>query len=116
VDARPHRVSRTRVFQRWRRTWSEPKQAATVQNVNARFFLRRLKSGRILLVKNGSPAERLQKRTHMSAWLSEDEGQTWKGGLLLDERNAVSYPDGFERPMGSSTSSMIGTGTPTRRS
>ena len=82
------------------KTWSTPKQAATVQNVNARFFLRRLKSGRILLVKNGSPAERLQKRTHMSAWLSDDEGQTWKGGLLLDERNAVSYPDGFEAPDG----------------
>lgn len=82
------------------RTWSEVKQAATVQNIAARFFLRRLASGRILLVKNGSPAERLEKRTHMSAWLSEDEGQTWKGGLLLDERNAVSYPDGFESPDG----------------
>ncbi|MCL4204782.1 MAG: exo-alpha-sialidase [Pirellulaceae bacterium] len=82
------------------RTWSAPQQAATVQNINARFFLRRLTSGRILLVKNGSPAERLQKRTHMSAWLSDDEGQTWKGGLLLDERNAVSYPDGFEAPDG----------------
>jgi predicted neuraminidase len=82
------------------RTWSTPSQAATVQNVSSRFFLRRLKSGRILLVKNGSPAERLPKRTHMSAWLSEDEGRTWKGGLLLDERNAVSYPDGFEAPDG----------------
>ncbi|MDZ4402792.1 sialidase family protein [Prosthecobacter sp.] len=81
-------------------TWSAPKQAATVQNVSSRFFLRRLKSGRILLVKNGSPAERLPKRTHMSAYLSDDEGQTWKGGLLLDERNAVSYPDGFESPDG----------------
>ncbi len=81
-------------------TWSEPKQAATVQNVSSRFFLRRLKSGSILLVKNGSPAERLPKRTHMSAYLSDDEGQTWKGGLLLDERNAVSYPDGFESPDG----------------
>lgn len=81
-------------------TWSPPSQAATVQNVNARFLLRRLQSGRILLVKNGSPAERLEKRTHLSAWLSEDEGQTWKGGLLLDERNAVSYPDGFESPDG----------------
>lgn len=81
-------------------TWSEPRQAATVQNVNARFFLRRLKSGRILLVKNGAPTQRLTQRTHMSAWLSEDEGQTWKGGLLLDERNAVSYPDGVESPDG----------------
>ncbi len=82
------------------KTWSAARPAATVQNINARFFLRRLKSGRILLVKNGSPAERLPQRTHMSAWLSEDEGQTWKGGLLLDERNAVSYPDGFESPDG----------------
>ena len=82
------------------KTWSAPRQAATVQNVSARFFLRRLKSGRILLVKNGAPAERLRQRTHLSAWLSEDEGQTWKGGLLLDERNAVSYPDGFEAPDG----------------
>lgn len=82
------------------RTWSEARQAATVQNINARFFLRRLASGRILLVKNGSPAERLPKRTHMSAWLSDDEGRTWKGGLLFDERNAVSYPDGFESPDG----------------
>lgn len=82
------------------RTWSEAKQAATVQNINARFFLRRLKSGRILLVKNGSPAERLPRRSHMSAWLSDDEGRTWQGGLLLDERSAVSYPDGFEAPDG----------------
>jgi len=81
-------------------TWSEPRQAATVQNVSARFFLRRLRSGRILLVKNGSPAERLPQRSHMTAWLSEDEGLSWQGGLLLDERAAVSYPDGFESPDG----------------
>ena len=82
------------------RTWSKPRQAATVQNLNSRFFLRRLRSGRILLVKNGSPTERLRQRSHLSAWLSEDDGQTWKGGLLLDERAAVSYPDGFESPTG----------------
>jgi predicted neuraminidase len=82
------------------RTWSTPRQAATVQNVSSRFFLRRLRSGRILLVKNGSPTERLTKRSHMTAWLSEDEGRTWQGGLLLDERSAVSYPDGFESPDG----------------
>jgi len=82
------------------KSWSEPRQAATVQNINARFFLRRLKSGNILLVKNGSPSERLSKRSHMSAWLSADDGQTWKGGLVLDERHAVSYPDGFVSPDG----------------
>jgi predicted neuraminidase len=82
------------------KTWSAPQRAATVENINARFFLRRLQSGRILLVKNGAPTERLRQRTHMSAWLSEDEGRTWKGGLVLDERNAVSYPDGFQAPDG----------------
>lgn len=81
-------------------SWSEPRQAATVRNLSSRFFLRRLRSGRILLVKNGSPAERLPQRSHMSAWVSDDEGGTWKGGLLLDERSAVSYPDGFEAPDG----------------
>ncbi len=81
-------------------TWSEPKQAATVKNINARFFLRRLASGNILLVKNGPPTERIAKRSHMSAYLSDDDGQTWKGGLLLDERSSVSYPDGFQAPDG----------------
>ena len=81
-------------------TWTEPRPAATVQNVNSRFFLRRLASGRILLVKNGPPTERIKKRSHLSAYLSEDEGKTWKGGLLLDERSSVSYPDGFEAPDG----------------
>ncbi|MBI5685865.1 MAG: exo-alpha-sialidase [Verrucomicrobia bacterium] len=82
------------------KTWSEPKPAASVKNVNARFFLRRLASGRILLVKNGPPTERIEKRSHMSAYLSDDEGKTWKGGLLLDERSSVSYPDGFQAPDG----------------
>ena len=29
----------------------------------------------------------------MTAWLSDDEGKSWKGGLRLDARNNVSYPD-----------------------
>ncbi len=82
------------------RTWSDLTPSA-IPHVNSRFFIRRLKSGRMLLVKNGSPAERLAQRSHMSAWLSADEGRTWTGGLLLDERSAVSYPDGFESPDGS---------------
>jgi len=80
-------------------TWSEPKPSA-IQNVNARFFIRRLASGRLLLVKNGPTDQRLTKRSHLSAFLSDDDGKTWKGGLLLDERNGVSYPDGFESPDG----------------
>ena len=36
------------------------------------------------------------KRQHLSALLSEDDGQTWPYSLLLDERNEVSYPDAKE--------------------
>jgi hypothetical protein len=36
----------------------------------------------------------------MTAWLAADDGHTWQGGLLLDERAAVSYPDGCEGPDG----------------
>ncbi|MDF1814588.1 MAG: sialidase family protein, partial [Verrucomicrobiales bacterium] len=81
-------------------TWSEPKPAAGIKNVSSRFFLRRLASGRILLVKNGPTTERIKARSHLSAFLSEDDGKTWQGGLILDERSAVSYPDGFESPDG----------------
>jgi len=81
------------------RTWSDPTPSA-IQNVNARFFIRRLASGRLLLVKNGPVAERVAKRSRMTAFLSDDDGKTWSAGLLLDERGGVSYPDGFEAPDG----------------
>ena len=36
----------------------------------------------------------------LTAWLSDDEGETWQGGLMLDERKGISYPDGFQAPDG----------------
>lgn len=81
------------------RTWTDPVPAA-IKNTNARFFIRRLASGRLLLVKNGPPTERIASRSHMSAFLSDDDGKTWNTGLLLDERGGVSYPDGFQAPDG----------------
>lgn len=59
---------------------------------NSRFFITRLKSGRILLVNHFE----FTGRSHLTAMLSEDEGKTWKYKLLLDERANVSYPDGVE--------------------
>ncbi len=35
-------------------------------------------------------------RSHLTAFLSTDDGETWQGGLLLDERANVSYPDGAQ--------------------
>ena len=31
---------------------------------------------------------------------SDDDGQTWQGGLVLDDREGVSYSDGFQAPDG----------------
>ncbi len=75
--------------------------------VNSRFFVRRLASGRLLLVYNRPPERpdplangpladlrQLRERVHMTAVLSEDDGVTWKGGLRLDDRDSPSYsPD-----------------------
>ena len=59
---------------------------------NKRFFIRRLKSGSLLMVRNNSP---VGNRSHMTAFVSDDDGATWKGGLLLDQRES-SYPDGIQ--------------------
>lgn len=59
---------------------------------NKRFFIRRVQSGALLMVRNNSPEG---KRSHMTAFVSDDDGATWKGGLILDERES-SYPDGVQ--------------------
>ena len=30
------------------------------------------------------------------AFVSDDDGQTWQGGLMLDDREKVTYPDGVQ--------------------
>ncbi|MBN2577635.1 MAG: exo-alpha-sialidase [Pirellulales bacterium] len=73
-------------------TWKNDRPLTKQRGVNARFHLRRLKSGALLLVLNDHP----KSRTNMTAMLSEDEGKTWPHKLLLDGRALVSYPDGVE--------------------
>ena len=74
------------------RTWS-PLEPSSIQHPNARFFVTRLASGNLLLVKHGPVAEKTG-RSHLTAFVSRDDGKTWEGGLLLDERERISYPDG----------------------
>jgi len=73
------------------RSWSEVRQG-NIPHVEARFFVSRLASGKLLLVKH---ADGVDTRRMMTAYLSDDDGKTWSGGLLLDERK-VSYPDGVQ--------------------
>lgn len=81
------------------KTWSKPTFPA-IKHPVARFHIRRLASGRILLVKHGKTIDSHEGRSQLTAWLSDDEGNTWKGGLMLDERKGISYPDGFQDPDG----------------
>lgn len=80
-------------------TWTTPRPSA-IRNVSSRFFIRRLASGKLLLVKNGPIDVRLPRRSHLTAFLSDDDGRTWSSGLMIDDRAAVSYPDGFQAPNG----------------
>jgi predicted neuraminidase len=80
-------------------TWSAP-QPSEIQNPSARFFIRRLASGKLLLVKNGPVSVRLPRRSNLKAFLSNDDGKTWGKGFLIDDRAEVSYPDGFQAPNG----------------
>jgi predicted neuraminidase len=79
-------------------TWSEPEQSWIPHIPGARFFIRRLSTGRLLLVKH-SPLDG-KTRSDLTAYVSDDDGRTWSGGLLVDEREYVSYPDGVEAPDG----------------
>lgn len=80
------------------RTWTEPKLPESLRQIVARSGLIKLASGHLLVVKNGAVADRAygQKRDMLSAFLSPDEGKSWSGGLILDERTNVSYPDLFQ--------------------
>jgi len=77
-------------------TWSRGEPFTRAMNVNTRFFLRRLQSGRMLLVVNNDPKARRQ----LTAMLSDDGSRTFPHKLLLDERS-TSYPDGTETADGS---------------
>jgi hypothetical protein len=76
------------------RTWS-PVEPSSIQHPTSRFFLRRLNSGALLLVKHGPIHERTG-RERLMAFVSDDDGKTWEGGLMIDEREKVTYPDGVQ--------------------
>ncbi len=75
-------------------TWS-PGELTQITAPDSRFFLRRLRSGRVLLIKNDHARERIR----MTALLSDDDGKTWSHSLLVDPGES-SYPDAAEGPGG----------------
>jgi hypothetical protein len=80
------------------RTWSDVAPGA-IRHATARFFIRRLRSEKLLLVKHG-PIDQRTDRSRLTAYLSDDDGKSWHGGLMIDARPGVSYPDGVQSPEG----------------
>ena len=90
-------------------TWTAGRKSH-IDGPCSRFHIRRLKSGRLLMVNHYRFDQRIdledimsqgnvkswKGRSHLTAMLSEDDGRTWPYTLLLDERNEVSYPDATE--------------------
>lgn len=75
------------------KTWT-PGCDSLLGGPNSRFFLRRLQSGNLLLINHIVDVNCPFCRKQLTAYLSKDDGKTWLGGLCLDEREGVSYPDG----------------------
>ncbi|WP_218902804.1 sialidase family protein [Amycolatopsis endophytica] len=87
-------------------TWS-PGRRSHIDGPCSRFHIRRLPSGRLLLVNHADFGERRtieeleqqgdvkewKGRTNLTAFLSDDDGATWPHRLLLDDREDISYPD-----------------------
>lgn len=73
-------------------TWTEMAPAKGIAGPSSRTFFQRLASGNLLLIKNGATIDQPSERTHMTAYLSKDDGATWPYQILLDDR-ATSYPD-----------------------
>ncbi len=81
------------------KTWTEG-NPSNIAHATARFFIGKLSSGNLLLVKH-SAIDKRTKRVDLTAFISKNDGQTWQGGLMLDKRLSVSYPDAVEGDDGS---------------
>jgi len=68
-------------------TWTNARPAVNISGPQSRFTIDLLDDGRMLMVFHDSLS-----RNILTAYLSEDGGETWSHKLVLDERY-VSYPD-----------------------
>jgi hypothetical protein len=72
-------------------TWSG-KAYTGYSPVSSRFFIgRNPATGNQILICNKPPSG--TARSHMTVFLSEDDGVTWPYSMVIDERSGVSYPN-----------------------
>jgi hypothetical protein len=91
------------------RTWRDARHSH-IDGPCSRFHIRRLASGRLLMINHTGVETRLSReevaaqgnvkvwkgRTNLTAMISDDDGETWPYKLLLDDRHDISYPDAVE--------------------
>lgn len=88
-------LARTRTGVLWQstsddrgRTWV-PLKPTNIVNPSARFYLGRLASGNVMLVN--TPLR--DRRDLLVAYLSENDGESWRSARTVDDRQSISYPD-----------------------
>ena len=78
-------------------TWTSPRPSA-IKHTASRFYIGRLQSGNLLLVKHSGIGVDLaaigrKHRRELTAFISQDDGHSWSKGLMIDERIGCTYPD-----------------------
>ena len=78
-------------------TWTSPRSSA-IKHTASRFYVARLQSGNLLLVKHSGidvdlAAIGRKHRRELTAFISQDDGHSWSKGLMIDERVGCTYPD-----------------------
>lgn len=72
-------------------TWTNS-TVSSIAHPNSAIYMGWTSSGKLLMINHKD----FNGRNNLTAFLSEDGGQTWPYTLLLDERLGVSYPDVVE--------------------
>lgn len=80
-------------------SWTPP-QRSRLRGPGSRFALRRLKSGSLLLINHQCGVPFSPVREKLTAYLSDDDGESWTAGMTIDPRTDVSYPDFTEESNG----------------
>lgn len=76
----------------WGKSWQSPQKF--IPHTDSRISITRLSDGKWLMVRNGRFDQTIySRRAGLYAYLSDDGGATWYGGLCIDNREGAADPD-----------------------
>jgi sialidase-1 len=82
-------------------TWTDPKPSS-IRTTGSPGKMKRLASGRLVLLHNAIPTDGFTRREQLSICLSDDDGRTWSPPQVIatSKGGRVSYPHMFEHSPG----------------